>query len=168
MESLSTPVIGMINGAAIGAGCDFACMCDIRVGSTNAKFGETFAKLALIPGDGGTFFLQRIVGYAKAMELSLTGDIVKSEEALILGLLNKVVEPKKLFDSTKKLALKITKNSPISLGMSKKALKSARDNNIHTHLDLLAAFQGITQNTEDHFEGLKAMKEKRSPNFKGC
>ncbi len=105
IEALHTPLIAMVNGAAIGAGCDLACMCDIRLGCKYSKFGETFAKLALVPGDGGTFFLQRVLGYAKAMELSLTGRIVSAEEALSLGLLNNIVEENLLKFETQKLAL---------------------------------------------------------------
>lgn len=86
IEALHTPIVAMVNGAAIGAGFDLACMCDIRMGCRHSRFGETFVKLALVPGMGGTLFLQRIVGYAKAMELSLTGRIVDADEALALGL----------------------------------------------------------------------------------
>ena len=167
IEALGTPLVAMVNGAAIGAGCDLACMCDIRVGCRHSRFGETFAKLALVPGDGGTFFLQRIVGYSKAMELSLTGRIVPAEEALSLGLLNALVEEESLKKETEKLALSIAANSPVAVSMIKKALRQARTAEISGHLDLLAAFQGITQRTEDHFEGVRALKEKRPPRFKG-
>ena len=167
IESLHTPLVAMVNGAAIGAGCDLACMCDIRIGCRHSRFGETFAKLALVPGDGGTFFLQRVVGFSKAMELSLTGRIVEASEALSLGLLNYVVEPEKLKEETEKLALSIASNSPIAVSMIKKAIRQARTAEISGHLDLLAAFQGITQRTEDHFEGVRALKEKRPPKFKG-
>ena len=167
IEALSTPLVAMVNGAAIGAGCDLACMCDIRVGCWHSRFGETFAKLALVPGDGGTFFLQRVVGYAKAMELSLTGRIVSANEALTLGLLNDLVEADALKVETEKLARSIATNSPIAVSMIKKAIRQARTAEISGHLDLLAAFQGITQRTEDHFEGVRALKEKRQPRFRG-
>lgn len=167
IESLHTPIIAMVNGAAIGAGCDLACMCDIRIGTTQSKFGETFAKLALVPGDGGTFFLQRIVGFAKAMELSLTGQIVSAEEAFKLGLLNKLVDEDSLKNETEQMAMTIAGNSPVAVSMIKKAIRQARTAEISGHLDLLAAFQGITQRTEDHFEGVRALKEKRQPKFKG-
>lgn len=167
MEALQTPVVAMVNGAAIGAGCDLACMCDVRIGCTHSRFGETFAKLALVPGDGGTFFLQRVVGYAKAMELSLTGRIVEADEALRIGLLNQLVEVDALKPETEKLARAIASNSPVAVSMIKKAIRQARTAEISGHLDLLAAFQGITQRTEDHFEGVRAMKEKRPPRFKG-
>jgi enoyl-CoA hydratase/carnithine racemase len=167
MESLQTPVVAMVNGAAIGAGCDLACMCDIRIGCRHSKFGETFAKLALVPGDGGTFFLQRVVGYARAMELSLTGRVVEADEALRIGLLTQLVEVEALRQETEILARTIAGNSPVAVSMIKKALRQARTAEISGHLDLLAAFQGITQRTEDHFEGVRALKEKRPPRFKG-
>lgn len=167
IEALQTPLLAMVNGAAIGAGCDLACMCDIRLGCCHSRFGETFAKLALVPGDGGTFFLQRVVGYAKAMELSLTGRIVSAEEALKIGLLNDLVEESALKKEMETLASAIAANSPIAVSMIKKALRQARTAEISGHLDLLAAFQGITQRTEDHFEGVRALKEKRQPHFRG-
>lgn len=167
MESLQTPIVAMVNGAAIGAGCDLACMCDIRIGCQHSRFGETFAKLALVPGDGGAFFLQRVIGYAKAMELSLTGRVVGPEEALDIGLLNRLVDQNNLRFETEKIIDSITTNSPVALAMIKKAIRNARTAEITGHLDLVAAFQGITQRTYDHAEGVRALKEKRQPNFKG-
>ena len=167
IEALHTPIVAMVNGAAIGAGLDLACMCDIRIGCRHSQFGETFAKLALVPGVGGTFFLQRVIGYAKAMELSLTGRIINADEALAIGLLNDRVEVDALKETTEKLARSIAANSPVAVSMIKKAIRQARTAEISGHLDLLAAFQGITQRTEDHFEGVRALKEKRQPKFKG-
>jgi len=167
IESLQTPVVAMVNGAAIGAGCDLACMCDIRIGCRYSRFGETFVKLALVPGDGGAFFLQRVVGFAKAMELSLTGRIVEPEEALQIGLLNQLTEPDNLQSATEAMVNSITSNSPVALAMIKKAIRNARTTEIYGHLDLVAAFQGITQRTHDHTEGVLALKEKRRPHFKG-
>jgi 2-(1,2-epoxy-1,2-dihydrophenyl)acetyl-CoA isomerase len=167
IETLHTPIVAMVNGAAIGAGLDLACMCDIRMGCRHSRFGETFAKLALVPGVGGTFFLQRVIGYAKAMELSLTGRIVNADEALALGLLNDLVEVDALKEETEKLARSIAANSPVAVSMIKKAIRQARTAEISGHLDLLAAFQGITQRTQDHFEGVRALKEKRQPHFRG-
>src|SRR5437868_4100553 len=100
IEDLSTPVIAMVNGAAIGAGCDLAMMCDLRVGTSTTKFGETFTKIGLIPGDGGTFFLQRIVGYSKAMEMTLTGDLYEGQKAKDFGLMNFLVEDQNLLAET--------------------------------------------------------------------
>lgn len=167
MERLQKPTIAMVNGAAIGAGCDFAAMCDMRVGTPETKMGETFSKLALVPGDGGTYFLPRVVGYTKAMEMFLTGKIYKGEECLNMGLLNLMVSKDKLQEETNRLANMVSNNAPVAIQMTKKALKVSYLSELQTSLDMLAAFQGITQRTADHFEGVKALKEKRSPEFKG-
>ncbi|TDJ04977.1 MAG: 3-hxdroxyacyl-CoA dehydrogenase [Deltaproteobacteria bacterium] len=152
IESLQTPIIAMVNGPAIGAGLDIACMCDLRVASSKALFGETFAKIGLVPGDGGTFFLPRVVGYAKAMEMSLTARVYTAIEALEMGLLSSLTSESELEAVTRSLAEKIAENSFTALTMIKKGLRGARD--LDTQLDLMAAFQGITQRTQDHFDRL--------------
>jgi len=167
MESISKPSIAMVNGAAAGAGCDLACMCDLRIGTKNSKFLESFVKIGLIPGDGGTFFLQRVIGYARAMEMTLTGRTMAAEEALSVGLLNKICEENDLVSETQKKADQISMNAPIATQMAKKAMKIAYLHDLNTSLDLLAAYQGITQRSKDHFEALAAISEKRSPKFKG-
>jgi enoyl-CoA hydratase/carnithine racemase len=166
IEALKTPIVALVNGAAIGAGCDLAMMCDIRVASKFAKFGETFSKLSLVPGDGGTFFLQRVVGYTKAMEMFLTGDIYSGEDVLKFGLANFVREDDSLVFS-RDLCKKISHNGPVAISMTKVALKSGRTSSLNDQLELLSSFQGITQRTSDHFEALKAFKEKRAPKFTG-
>ena len=130
----------MVNGPAIGAGLNLACICDIRMGCRHSKFGDTFAKLALVPGVGGTFFLRRVIGYTKAMGLSLTGRIVNADEAISLGLLNDLVEVTTLREETKKLARSIAANSPVAVSMIEKAMRQARTAEISGHLDLLADF----------------------------
>lgn len=167
MEAFSKPTIAMVNGAAAGAGCDLACMCDIRIGSSHAKFLESFVKIGLVPGDGGSFFLQRVVGFAKAMELTVTGREVKAEEALQIGLLNQLVEADKLKAKTEEWAKQISSLPAAAVQMSKKAVKISYLNDLHVSLDLLAAYQGISQRTQDHFEALAAINEKRQPEFKG-
>lgn len=165
IESMSTPLLAMVNGAAIGAGCDLSMMCDLRIGSAKSKFGETFVKLGLVPGDGGSFFLQRVIGFSRAMQMSLTGDIIEGEEALKWGLLNYLVEESALKEETEKIALKIAENAPIAVQMTKKTMKSAYRNELQTVLDLAAAYQGISQRTEDHFTALSGMKEKKKVTF---
>jgi enoyl-CoA hydratase/carnithine racemase len=150
-ERLSTPVIAMINGAAIGAGLDLACMCDIRIANDKAKFGETFVKLGLIPGDGGTYFLQRVVGFSKAMELTLTGDVINSSTALDIGLINYEVGADSLLSTTQNIVKKIINNAPIAVQMAKRSMLSAYRSDLQTSLDMLSAFQGIGQRTDDHF-----------------
>ncbi len=165
-NQLSTPIIAMVNGAAIGAGLDVACMCDIRVGSEFAKFGETFTKIGLIPGDGGTYFLQRIVGFAKAMEMTLTADIYSAEDALKMGLLTKIVEQDKLKNTVAKLATKIISNAPIAVQMAKRAITHAYRSDLYSNLELLSSYQGITQRTSDHYQALANVKENVSNEFK--
>ncbi len=167
MEKIQKPVIAVVNGAAIGAGCDFAAMADMRLGCEFTKMGETFSKLALVPGDGGTYFLPRVVGYTKAMEMFLTGRIYNSDECKQMGLLNALVPAELLMNTARKMAESIAANSPIAVQMTKKALRISYLKDLQTSLDLLAAYQGITQRTEDHFEALSAFNEKRAPEFKG-
>lgn len=167
IEDLSTPLVAMVNGPAIGAGCDLAMMCDLRIGSSKSKFGETFVKLGLVPGDGGTFFLQRVIGFSKAMQMSLTGDLVAGDEAFQWGLLNYLVKDEELQFETEKLAQKIAANAPVAVQMTKKTMKMAYLSDLAAVLDMSAAYQGIAQRTEDHFLALEAMKNKKVADFQG-
>lgn len=155
IESLQKPIIAKVNGAAIGAGCDLAAMCDIRIGSKFSKFGETFSKLNLVPGDGGTYFLPRVIGYAKAMEMYLTGRIYSAEEAFSMGLLNQIVDVEQLTDVTQSMAKEISSNGYPAITMIKKAMKLNFLKDLQTSLDMLGSFQGITQRTDEHFQRLK-------------
>lgn len=166
IESLSTPIVALVNGHAIGAGCDLSFMCDIRIAHKDVKFGETFSKLGLVPGVGGTYFLQRLVGYGKAMEIFLTGKIFSAQQAYDWGALQILTTSQK--ESEKKcseLIEQLLENSPTAQGLTKSALKMGARMDLKSHLELLAAYQGIAQRTDDHFEGLKALEEKRKPNF---
>lgn len=166
IEEVSKPIIAMVNGAAIGAGCDLSMMCDLRTGSAQSKFGETFTRMGLVPGDGGTFFLQRVIGYSKAMQMFLTADLFEGQRALEFGLLNFLFEDSALVEETEKLAEKIAGLAPVAQSMTKKAMKISYLSDLSTSLDVLATFQGISQRTSDHFEALSAFNEKRRPNFK--
>lgn len=167
IEQLQKPLIGMINGAAIGAGCDLSFMCDMRVLCEYSKFGETFSKLGLVPGVGGTYFLSRAIGYAKAMEMFLTGDIYSGKEAFDMGLGNYYVESEKLMEFTLNLANKIASNAPEAIQMTKRVLKSSHMIDLSTQLDMLGAYQSIAQRMHDHFEGVDALLEKRPAKFTG-
>ncbi len=167
VESFSKPLIALVNGAAAGAGCDLACMCDLRIGSENTKFLESFVKIGLVPGDGGTFFLQRVIGFAKAMEMTLTGRTVLADEALKIGLLNHIYLESEIHNKVQEIADQISANAPIAVQLSKKAMKVSYLNDLNTSLDLLASYQGITQRTFDHKEALQAISEKRKPAFTG-
>lgn len=161
--TLSTPTIAMVNGAAIGAGLDLACMCDIRVAAPRAKFGETFTNLALIAGDGGTYFLQRVVGFAKAMELSLSAKIIDASEAKEIGLVSYCGED--FEEHTFSLAKAIADKPPVATQLMKRAIENAYRDDLERHLNLLSAYQGITQRTHDHFSAIDSLIEKKSTNY---
>jgi 2-(1,2-epoxy-1,2-dihydrophenyl)acetyl-CoA isomerase len=166
IEALSTPIIALVNGHAIGAGCDLSFMCDIRIAHKDVKFGETFSKLGLVPGVGGTYFLQRLVGYGKAMEIFLTGKIFSAQQAYDWGALQILTASKdESMEKLLELIDQLLENSPIAQGFTKSALKMGSHMDLKAHLEVLAAYQGIAQRTNDHFEGLKALEEKRKPNF---
>lgn len=165
ISHLKTPVIAMVNGAAVGAGCDLAAMCDLRVASEEATFAETFAKVGLVPGDGGAFFLTRLVGFGKAMEMFMTCRTYTAREALNMGLVNQVVLPTDLKIKTEEMVEQLSSLPPIALQMTKKALYHAYQNDISSHLELMAAYQGITQRSSDHFKALDGMMERKKPNF---
>lgn len=161
------PVIAAINGAAIGAGFDLTCMCDMRIGSTEALLGETFVNLGIIPGDGGAWFLQRLIGYQKAADMSFTGRLVKADEAKTMGLLLDVVNPEELMPSAMKLAKQIAAKPPQATRLTKRLMKAAQRQELADFLDLCAVFQGMCHNTEDHLEAVSAFVEKRPGQYKG-
>lgn len=147
---LDVPTIAAVNGPAIGAGCDLACMCDIRIASENAKFAESFVKLGLIPGDGGAWLLQRVVGYAKAAELSFTGDMIDAAEAARIGLVSKVVPADQLLAEARTLAERIAANPGNALRMTKRLLREAQTTRLDTLLELSAAYQSLTHTSAEH------------------
>ncbi len=167
MQDTEVPVIAAVNGPAIGAGFDLANMCDIRIGSSNAQFGETFANLGIIAGDGGGWFLQRLLGYQRAAELTFTGRIVKAEEALQLGILLEVAEPEALLPRARELAAKIAAKPPLAVRYAKRLLRLAQQQPLAEHLEVCASFQALCHKTADHAEALAAFFEKRQGDFKG-
>lgn len=167
LEQADIPIIAAVNGPAIGAGFDMANMCDIRIGSTNCQFGETFVNLGIIPGDGGAWFLTRLVGYQRAAELTFTGRIVKAEEALSLGLLLEVTAPDDLVPRAKAIASKIAAKPPQAIRYAKRLLKLSQRQSLDEHLEICSSFQAICHKTEDHAEALAAFFEKRPGAFKG-
>jgi len=167
MEDLDKPVIAAINGAAMGAGLDMALMCDLRICSNRAKLAESYILMGLVPGDGGAFLLPRIVGLAKALELLLTGDVVGPQEALNLGLVNRVVPESALMDEAMGLARKIAGRPPQAVRMMKRAVYQGLTDTLRAHLDYISSQVAMLSETDDHREAARAFLEKRKPVFTG-
>jgi enoyl-CoA hydratase/carnithine racemase len=167
LDALDVPIVAAVNGPAVGAGCDVAMMADVRYASTQAMFGEVFLNLGLIPGDGGSWFLTRQIGYQRAAEMTFTGRMVSAQEALEIGMIMKVVEPEQLMPETMKLARTIADKPPLQLRLAKRLLKSAANMGLRDFLDACALGNAVSHQTEDHKEGITAMLEKRTPIFKG-
>ena len=161
------PTIAAINGSAVGAGCGLALMCDIRVASRKATFGETFLNVGLIPGDGSAFTLPRTIGMAKACELIFTAATIDADTALSLGLINYVVEHEQLMTKAKEIAAKIASQPPQALRMTKRLIRTGQHSTLPHIMEESAAFQSMCHYTEDHMEALNAMFEKRKPKYKG-
>lgn len=164
---LQVPIIAAVNGPAIGAGCDLACMCDLRIASTTARFAESFVKVGIVPGDGGCWLLPRVVGYAQAAEMTLTGDPLDAHRALAVGLVSRVVEPSSLLSEALALAERVAANPPQVLRWAKQLLQQARQGDLDAALDAAGQFQGLAHHTADHREALAALLEKRRPLFRG-
>ncbi len=167
LHKAEIPVIAAINGPAIGAGFDLANMCDIRIASTRAKVGETFINLGITPGDGGAWFMQRLLGYQRAAELIFTGRVIDAAEALKLGIFLEVVDPEELLPRTMELAREIASKPPVTLRLTKRMMKLAQRSDLPDFLDLCACFQSFAHHTEDHLEAVDAFLEKRKPIYKG-
>jgi len=167
MQLLEVPVIAAVNGPAIGAGFDLVNMCDLRIGSTAAQFGETFANLGIMAGDGGAWYLRQLVGPQRAAELTYTGRIVKAEEAVALGILLETTEPAKLLARAREIAAQIAAKPPLAVRYAKRTLRLAQSQSLEEHLQSCASFQAALQKTEDHLEALSAFFEKRAGSFKG-
>ena len=167
MRRAEVATIAAVNGPAMGAGFDLANMCDIRIGSTAAQFAESFINLSLIAGDGGSWFLQRLVGAQRAAELTLTGRVVKADEARSIGILLDVTEPAALLPRAKEIAAQIAAKPPLAVRYAKRTLRLAQDQDLGEHLEACASFQAILQKTGDHQEALAAFFEKRTGQFKG-
>lgn len=157
---LEVPTIAAVNGPAIGAGCDLACMCDIRIASKSARFAESFVKLGIIPGDGGAWLLPRIVGMSKAAEMTFTGEAIGAAEALACGLVSKVVPPDALMAEARALASRIAANPSHALRMAKRLMREGQHIRIETLLEMSAAFQAICHSTPEHDAAVRALADR--------
>jgi len=167
VSELEVPIIAAVNGAAIGAGCDLTMMCDIRIASEKAIFAESFVKVGLIPGDGGAWFLPRVVGLSRANEMAFTGDQVNAQMALEWGLVSQVVAPDDLMTAANEMAARIAVNPPSALRMTKKLIKESQHAQLESVLEMSASLQALAHQTKDHAEAVAAFVEKRKPEFTG-
>jgi enoyl-CoA hydratase/carnithine racemase len=165
--NLEVPTIAAVNGPAVGAGCDLACMCDIRIAGASAKFAESFVKLGIIPGDGGAWFLPRTIGRSRAAELTFTGEMIDAQTALDWGMVSKLVADEDLLDAANDLASRIAKNPPHALRLAKKLMREGEHMRLDSLLEMSAGFQALSHHTEDHMEAIEAFFEKRDGDYKG-
>lgn len=167
LQEMGKPVIAAINGFALGGGCEFAMGCDIRIAAENARFGQPEINIGIMPGAGGTQRLPRLVGVGKAKELCFTGDIIDAQEALRLGLVNKVVPLDKLEETTMELARKIANKSPLMLQYIKRSINMSQEAGLSSGLAFEIQSLSTCFGTKDKEEGVAAFLEKRKPKFKG-
>jgi 2-(1,2-epoxy-1,2-dihydrophenyl)acetyl-CoA isomerase len=167
MREAPQPIIAAVNGAAAGAGMNLALGCDIRIASTAAKFTQAFVKRGLHPDWGGTYFLPRVVGMAKACEMIFTGEVIDAAEALRLGIVSRVVAPEELLPAAYDIARRIAAGPPVAIRLAKRSLYANEDLDLRGALQIETMAQNICFETEDATEGIRAFGEKRAPTFKG-
>lgn len=167
IRTMEKPVIAAVNGVAAGAGMSLALACDIRIASEDASFIEVFGRVGLVPDTGSTWFLPRLVGPAKALELMWTTDALDAKSALALGLVNRVVPAAELMTESRALATRLASAAPLSLALAKRAVNRALEVGLADALDYEASLQGIAGRSGDHAEGVRAFVEKRPARFTG-
>jgi enoyl-CoA hydratase/carnithine racemase len=156
LEELDKPVIAAVNGVATGAGMDMALMCDLRYAAQSARFAETYIKVGLVPGAGGAHFLPRLVGVSKALELFFTGDFIDAQEALRIGIVNRVLPDDSLMQEVERIARKITQAPSLTLRMTKRAIYQGMRNDLRTNLDLISSHYAIITSSQEHKDLVKA------------
>jgi enoyl-CoA hydratase len=167
MERMPKPVIGAINGFALGGGLELALACHVRLASSRARFGLPEVKLGIIPGYGGTVRLPRLVGRGRALELMLTGEMIDAEEAYRIGLVNRVTPPESLLDAARELAAKMIANGPIAIALALESVDRGMSTTIDDAQILESNLFGLLASTDDMREGMNAFLEKRKAEFKG-
>ncbi|MDQ6811039.1 MAG: enoyl-CoA hydratase-related protein [Actinomycetota bacterium] len=167
LQDLDKPMIAAVNGVAVGAGMDMALMCDIRLAARSARFSEGYVRVGLVPGDGGCYFLPRLVGPARALELLLTGDFVDAAEAERIGIVNHVYEDDRLIEEATALAQRLAAGPPVAIAMIKRALYQSANCDLRTALDLISSHMAVVQSTRDSQEAYHAFIDKRAPTYEG-
>lgn len=167
LETIDKPAIAAVNGVAVGAGMDMALMCDLRVVARSARMSEGYIRLGMVPGDGGCYYLPRIVGTARALELLLTGDWISSAQAEELGIANQVVDDADLSTATTLLARKIADAPPVAIRMIKRAVYQSASTNLRTSLDMISSHAAVIGGMKDSVEAIAAAREGRPATFSG-
>jgi 2-(1,2-epoxy-1,2-dihydrophenyl)acetyl-CoA isomerase len=167
MRNLEKPIVAAVNGAAAGAGCSLALACDLILASETASFIQVFVRVGLVPDCGSLFFLPRLVGFARAMELCLRGDAVIARDAERMGLVNGVVPPDDLMKTAREWALRLARGPGKAIGLIKRGLNRSIGSDLESMLEVEAQLQEIAGRTQDHREGVLAFLEKRAPKFQG-
>ncbi len=167
INKMEKPVIAAVNGVAAGGGCNLALACDIRIASEKARFGQVFTRRGLHPDWGGIYLLPRLVGYAKAAELIFSAEVIEAQEALRIGLVNRVVPHEELGKASWELARRIAGNAPIPMAFAKRGLQNFQKWDLSQALDYEAYVLELVRKSEDVKEGFAAFLEKREPVFKG-
>ncbi len=155
-QRLDVPAIAAVNGPAMGAGCDLTCMCDIRIASEKARFGETFVSVGLIPGDGGAFLLPRVVGFSKALELAFTCRVIDAAEALRIGLVSEVTAAEKLLERAMEVAAEIAQHPARILRLAKRLFYLSQGRSLEETLELSCSFQALCHHSPEHMAALEA------------
>lgn len=166
MDRLTKPALAAVNGVAVGAGMDMSLMCDIRFAARSARFSEGYIRVGLVPGDGGCYYLPRIVGTANALRLLWTGDFVGADDALAMGLVSEVHDDDHVLDATLELARQIASRAPVAVEIIKRSVQQGLSHDLSTALDLISSHQAVVLSTEDSAEAFSAFKEKREPMFR--
>jgi len=167
LYNMDVPTIAAVNGAAVGAGCDLTMMCDMRIASERAKFGEVFLNLGIIPGDAGSWFLIRRLGYQKAAELTFSARMVEAAEALEMEMVLEVVPHEDLMKRAREKAAVIAAKPPRTVRTAKRLLRNAERMDLPDFLNSAAAYQALMHQTSDHQEAMSALLEKRQPTYLG-
>jgi enoyl-CoA hydratase/carnithine racemase len=167
LEDLEQPVIAAVEGPAVGAGMDMALMCDLRVVSETARFSEGYVKVGLIPGDGGCYFLPRLVGISRALELLWTGRFVEADEAVRIGLANQLAPAGQALTEARALAQQLAAAPPVAIGMIKRATYQSARVDMRTALNLVSSDMGVVRATEDSKEAMQSFRERRTADYQG-
>jgi enoyl-CoA hydratase/carnithine racemase len=165
MNAIDVPIVAAVNGHAIGAGNDLCTMCDIRIAGEDAKFSESFLRIGIIPGDGGSWFLPKIIGLSRAAEMILTCDVLDAKKALNWGLVSQVVKNEELIIQAKEIANKIASQPPEASRRAKRLLRMSQNVPLDKALEMAASQQSILQMMDDHREAIDALIEKRKPKY---